>query len=111
MRTARTMRMNLSARLLNTKHVKHVLARAVACGVLLFLPSCAVPNLRLAQPGPPLPADFNGAASPDNSAQLGVEEFFNDPILTRLIDQALAGNRELLSLNEEVQIARNEFTA
>jgi NodT family efflux transporter outer membrane factor (OMF) lipoprotein len=105
------MRMSLSARLLNAKRVKRVLARAVACGVLLVLPSCAVPNLRLAQPGPPLPADFNGAASPDNSAQLGVEEFFCDPILTRLIDQALVSNRELLILNEDVQIARNEYLA
>jgi NodT family efflux transporter outer membrane factor (OMF) lipoprotein len=79
--------------------------------MLLVLPSCAIPCLRQADPGPPLPATFNGVASPDNSAQLGIEEFFNDTILTRLIDQALATNRELLILNEEVQIARNEFLA
>ena len=37
------------------------------------------PTLRQAEPGPGLPASFNGAASPENSAQLGIEEFFNDP--------------------------------
>ena len=47
----------------------------------------------------------------ENSAQLGIEEFFNDPLLTRLIDQALAGNRELKILDEEVQIASNEILA
>jgi NodT family efflux transporter outer membrane factor (OMF) lipoprotein len=105
------MRMNLSLRLLNTKHVKRVLARAVACGMLLVLPSCAIPPFRLAQQGPPLPADFNGVATPTNSAQLSVPEFFNDPMLTHLIDQALAGNRELKILDEEVQIARAEVLA
>jgi NodT family efflux transporter outer membrane factor (OMF) lipoprotein len=105
------MRMNLALRFLNTKRVRHVLARAVACGMLLILPSCGVPPLRLAQPGPPLPADFCGAASQENSAQLSVPEFFNDPMLTHLIEQALAGNRELRVLNEEAQIARNEALA
>jgi NodT family efflux transporter outer membrane factor (OMF) lipoprotein len=50
-------------------------------------------------------------ASPENSAQLGIEEFFNDSTLALLIDQALAGNRELRILNEEVQIARNDILA
>jgi NodT family efflux transporter outer membrane factor (OMF) lipoprotein len=91
--------------------VKRVLARAVACGVLLVLPSCGIPPLRQAEPGPPLPPTFNGAAGPDNSARLGVQEFFKGPTLTRLIGQALAGNRELKILNEEVQIAGNEVLA
>jgi NodT family efflux transporter outer membrane factor (OMF) lipoprotein len=83
--------------------------------MLLVLPACAIPHLRPAQPGPALPAGFPagfpGATSPENSAQLGIKEFFNDPILTHLIDQALASNRELKILNEEVQIARNEILA
>jgi NodT family efflux transporter outer membrane factor (OMF) lipoprotein len=79
--------------------------------MLLVLPSCGVPPLRQAQPGPDLPASFKGSTSPVNSSQLGIVEFFNDPILARLIDQALAGNRELKVLDEEVQIARNEVLA
>jgi NodT family efflux transporter outer membrane factor (OMF) lipoprotein len=44
----------------------------------------------------------------DNSAQLRVDEFYNDPILTRLICQAVATNRDLRILEEDVQIARAE---
>jgi NodT family efflux transporter outer membrane factor (OMF) lipoprotein len=49
--------------------------------------------------------------SPESSAQIGIREFFNDPLLLCLIDQALAGNRELKILDEEVQIARNDILA
>lgn len=117
--------MNLSTRFSNKRYVKRLVARALVCGMLLVLPSCGIPQLRHADPGPVLPASFNaaansgpdqpagfdGAASAENSAQLGIEEFFNDPTLTRLIDQALAGNRELRILEEEVQIAQNEILA
>jgi len=46
--------------------------------------------------------------SSDNSAQVSIEEFFNDPILSSLIDQGLAGNQELKILAEDIQIANNE---
>ena len=51
--------------------------------------------------------------SPENSARVGIDEFYTDPMLLCLIDQALSpvGNRELKILNEEVQIARNEILA
>ncbi|WP_231749701.1 TolC family protein [Tautonia plasticadhaerens] len=58
---------------------------------------------------PALPESFNGVTTPDNSSQLGVQEFYRDPTLLRLIEQALADNRELKILNEEVQIASNEI--
>jgi len=45
----------------------------------------------------------------ENSGQLGIEEFYNDPMLTRLIQQAVASNRELKVLEQEVQIASNEI--
>lgn len=98
--------MNLSGRLL-----RRVLARAIICSVLMILPSCGIPHLRLPESAPDLPPTFNGVTSADNSSQLNVEEFFNDPLLTRLIDQALANNRELKILDEEVQIARAEVLA
>jgi multidrug efflux system outer membrane protein len=102
--------MNLSLIFLNIRHAKHVLARAIVCSMLLFLPACAIPPLRPAAPGPLLPAP-DGAASSENSAQLGIQEFFNDPTLTRLIEQAVVGNRELKILDEEVQVARSEILA
>ena len=49
--------------------------------------------------------------TPETSAQVAVEEFYNDPTLIGLIDQALAGSQELRILNEEVQIASNEVLA
>jgi NodT family efflux transporter outer membrane factor (OMF) lipoprotein len=58
-----------------------------------------------------LPPDFNGAISPDSSAQVGLEEFYNDPMLICLVDQALAGSQELRILSEEIQIASNEVLA
>src|ERR1043166_5835055 len=103
--------MNLSVRFLNTTQVKHVLATAIACGMLLVLPSCAIPPRRQAEPGPDLPGSVNGVTCPENSSRLGIEEFFTDPMLTRLIYQALDGNRELRILDEEVQIASNEILA
>ncbi len=98
--------MDRSARLSNTERVPRVLARALVCGMLLLvLPSCGIPPFRPAQPGPGLPTTFNGMASPVNSADLGIKEFFNDPILTHLIEQGLVGNQELKILNEEIAIA------
>jgi NodT family efflux transporter outer membrane factor (OMF) lipoprotein len=84
-----------------------VIAGAVACGVLLVLPACQIPKLRPAQTGLNLPATFNGAASPESSAQLRVDEFYNDQVLVRLVCQAVATNRELKILEEEVQVARS----
>ncbi|MBY0589427.1 TolC family protein [bacterium] len=82
--------------------------RVVASSLLLTLPSCCIPELRRAAPGPTLPDTFNGSTSTENSAQLGIDEFFNDPKLTDLINQAMVGNQELRILAEDVQIANNE---
>ncbi len=69
----------------------------------MVLPSCAIPNLRQAEPGPDLPASFEGATRLEYSSQPGREEFFNDPMLTRLIHQVLVGNRELKDLAQDVE--------
>ncbi|WP_231936419.1 TolC family protein [Bythopirellula polymerisocia] len=44
----------------------------------------------------------------ENSAQLSFCQFFDDPVLTSLIHQALAGNQELKILTEDIRIASNE---
>jgi outer membrane protein, multidrug efflux system len=101
--------MNLSMRFSNAKQMKHVIARAIACSImLLVLPSCGIPPLRHPEPGPGLPPDVNGSSSSENSAQLGIEEFYDDRMLTCLIEKALFDNRELKVLNEEVAISGNE---
>lgn len=69
---------------------------------------------------PPLPSpqddagdadSADGATSVENSARLQWDEFFEDPMLVSLIDQALIGNQELRILGQEVQIARYEIQA
>jgi len=104
--------MKLSVRFPDAKQMKHVIAIAVACSMLV-LPGC-IPNLRNPEPGlNRLPEAFRGTTSPDNSAKVEIEEFYKDPMLSFLIHQALSpiGNRELKIMNEEVQVARNEILA
>jgi outer membrane protein, multidrug efflux system len=100
--------MHPSVRFTSAQYRKRVIARAVACCLLLVLPSCHIPKLRHSEVGLGLPDGFNGAASAENSAQLRVDEFYNDPVLTGLVCQALSTNRELKILEEEVQVARAE---
>src|SRR3954453_2136449 len=100
---SRTTRMNQPVIFSNTRHGKRVLAIAISCSFLLALPSC-IPPLRNPKPGPGLPesydlrkADpqsdlppvFEHADSPENSARLRIEEFYNDPMLISLMHQAL----------------------
>ncbi len=83
-------------------------ATLMACITLLVLTGCHIPKLRHAEKGPIQPGDFNGVASPANSADIGIDEFFGDAVLTQLITQGLVSNQELKIRNEEVQIASNE---
>jgi NodT family efflux transporter outer membrane factor (OMF) lipoprotein len=50
----------------------------------------------------------NEPTTTESSALLGVDEFYKDPILTGLIQQGIAGNRELKILDQEIQIASFE---
>jgi outer membrane protein, multidrug efflux system len=104
--------MNQSVSSSDAKHKKRAIAIAIAIAgsFLLVLPSC-IPHLRNPEPGPILPDSFNGVTSSENSSQVTIEEFFNDPLLTGVIHQALVGNQELRILAEEVQIASNEILA
>lgn len=85
-----------------------LLATAMACALMLALSGCRIPGLCCPQCGPELPNDFNGVTSAENSAQVGIVEFFDDPMLTRLIVEGLVQNQELKIRNQEIQIANNE---
>ena len=87
---------------------------------LLLAPGCGIPQLRQPDANPPIPGGFPAQGSrpeepevpvPENSARLGYDDFFHDPVLSGLIGTALANNLELRVLNEEVQIAKNEVMA
>ena len=95
----------------------HVFIRAViASTILLAIPACRIPGLRGASHGNPVPETFNVSTGPEmdgetineSSAQVELHTFFNDPMLTSLIDQAFVDNQELKILAEDIQIARNE---
>ncbi len=93
----------------NAKQKKNAVATAFAYTILLLiLPGCGIPKLGLAKPAPPLPQSFNGATTSENSSQVPTEEFFNDPNLIGLIDQALFGNQQLRILAQDITIANNE---
>jgi len=94
----------------NVRRTMLLTARAIACSmILLAMPACGIPPRRSPKPGPDIPESFNGVTSAENSAQLGVEDFYRDPKLLSLIEQSLANNRELKVLNEQVQSGRGTF--
>ncbi len=106
--------MKPAARIANTYCRRIVAVAAVVISFLLVLPGCGIPQLRGPAPAAGLPPTYNvppgfeGADSFENSAQIGISEFFNDPKLESLIDQALIGNQNLRILAENIQIANNE---
>lgn len=104
--------MNRSASYSNAGHKNVAVSIALILSFLvLLLPSCGIPKLQQAEPGAPLPDTFNGNTSCDNSGQLYWAEFFDDPYLRGLVDQAVDGNQELKILYQEVRIANFEIMA
>src|SRR5690606_15151116 len=93
----------------SVKRLQRAFTMLAGCGLLLLLPACRLPCLQHAEPGAPLPVDFNGVTSDQNSAELGVNEFFQDPLLTSLVAQAMSGNQELKILEQEIELAANDI--
>jgi len=92
-----------------TMHGQHVIVNLLACSMLLLLAGCQIPNIFCADAEQPLPANFNGTTSAENSAEIGIDEFFNDPVLTQLIGEGLDSNQELKIRNQEIEIASNQI--
>ena len=80
--------------------------------LLTILPGCRIPDLLRADRGKSVPETFNIQQEEeftwDSSANVEFHEFFNDPMLTSLIDQALVDNQELKMLAQDIQIASNK---
>lgn len=90
------------------------------CAVLLAsaamaLSACSVPTHREADPGPVVPKEFPKAAgapaAAPSSALTSIEDFFQDPVLTGLISEALKNNLELKILAERIEIAGSKVLA
>lgn len=100
--------MNRQLASLVSNRLRPLLAVAIACSVPLVLSGCRIPGLRTPDAAAPLPDTFNGATTPENSSQVGAQEFFNDPKLTQLMHEALANNQDLKILAQDIEIANNE---
>ena len=88
------------------------MGRVAACVLLvLALSGCRIPSLCCPDPAPNLPQNFNGATSSENSADVGIVEFFDDPVLIQLLTEGLTQNQELKIRNQEVRVAWNEIMA
>ena len=103
--------MNYPVNLPSRWRQKLAIAKAFACGSALVFSGCRIPGVMLADAPPALPVNFNGATTPDSSAQLRVDEFFTDPQLLLLINDALAGNQDLKILAQDIRIADTEVLA
>lgn len=92
-----------------------IAARLALGSIMLMVPACHLPCLRDASSSPALPAAYSTtpaeSVSTENSSQINVDDFFQDPLLSSLIHQAASDNRELKILNEEIEVARNEILA
>jgi NodT family efflux transporter outer membrane factor (OMF) lipoprotein len=99
----------------NTYRPKAAAAAVIAAGLLAVLSGCGIPQLRGPTPGQTMPSgfflpeNFEGPSGIENSATQPTMEFFNDPYLVGLVEQALVDNQELKILAEDIQIANNEY--
>jgi len=106
--------MKTSVKLSNSKHKFRLRAIVIAAGLLTVLSGCGIPQLRGPRPSQAAPANFflpesfSGPTGAENSALVSTIDFFDDPNLTGLIEQALVDNQELKILAEDIQIANNE---
>ena len=108
--------MNHSLKSAHTTRQTVALRAVIVSALLLSIPACHIPNLRGAKHGNAVPENFNVQSdaemneefSEQSTGQLELHQFFNDPMLASLIDQAFVDNQELKILAEDIQIARNE---
>ena len=82
-------------------------AGAFACSMLLVLPSGPIP-ISVSGAGTRLTANSDAAHQPGKLISARDRRVFNDPMLTRLIDRSLVGNRELKILAQDVKDEADE---
>ena len=93
-----------------------ILTASIVASLFLTIPGCRIPQLQQPEPAHETPDRFNAPASTEsttqldeNSACVSIDEFFDNPVIVSLIDEALINNQELRILNQDIQIAQNEI--
>lgn len=90
---------------------------SIAAITVAALPCCNLPKLRNPNCAKPMPSSYEETTlvpipnQGDSSAQVAWYEFYADPMLVSLINQALSDNQELRILAEDIRIAQNEVQA
>jgi len=79
--------------------------------VLLMLTACVGTAIVPKTENKTVPASYASTQDTVNSAQVKWKNFFSDPYLTALIDEALSKNQELNIMLQEISIAQNEIKA
>ncbi len=93
------------------------LVLSLAAIAVAALPCCNLPKLRNPNCAKPMPGSYEETTlvpipnQGDSSAQVAWYEFYADPMLVSLINQALTDNQELRILAEDIRIAQNEVQA
>lgn len=96
------------------QHSMSRLTRVLAITLLIATFSACAPSLRDAAARDvdrSIPEQFLESADAENSAGLRVDEFFEDPALLALVDDALAKNQELNIVRQEFVLAQAEILA
>ncbi|MBY8961495.1 efflux transporter outer membrane subunit [Flavobacterium sp. D11R37] len=82
-----------------------------ACTVITFT-GCKLPSVAQRAENKEVPAAYAGTTADTlNSAKLKWKEYFTDPNLVALIEEALKNNQELNITLQEIEISRNEVRA
>lgn len=96
---------------------RRTLMLSIAAITVAALPCCNLPKLRNPNCAKPMPSSYEETTlvpipnQGDSSAQVAWYEFYADPMLVSLINQALSDNQELRILAEDIRIAQNEVQA
>lgn len=94
--------------MINKYHYQVIFILALTC----MLQACAIPLLNTKKAEVKLPETFSKQLQEtENTADANWKDFFEDPHLTGLIDQAIANNKEVNILIQRISMAANEVEA
>ncbi len=89
-----------------------VLRLAPLTVAVLILQACGIPDLIIKNENTSLPDTFKaGLSQKANTATVKWKEFFEDPNLLKLIDTAVANNKEINIMMQRISVAENEIQA